>query len=140
MTALSPPMQAAFLFASWTVLMIVALGGVRVSLIVAKKRKPGGWQKPPADGREDLPYRLYRAHANCVENLPIVFVLLFAAEHAGADVNTVGNLGLFIVGARVLQSLAHAYSTRARVITVRFSFFALQWCAYAALVGLTVTA
>ena len=69
--------------------------------------------------------RLARAHANCVEGLPIFGGLMLLAVVAGRAAVT-DPLAWVLLGARVLQSLIHLASTSPAAVTARFTAFAVQ--------------
>jgi hypothetical protein len=69
--------------------------------------------------------RLCRAHANCVENFPIVGGLLILALVSGMpDVTEATALPMLL--ARVAQSLVHVTSGSSLAVNIRFLFFAVQ--------------
>ena len=69
--------------------------------------------------------RLARAHANCVEGLPIFGGLLILAL-VTSNANITDQLALVFLGARVLQSTIHLVSLSPTAVTLRFGAFALQ--------------
>ncbi|MDA8259716.1 MAG: MAPEG family protein [Betaproteobacteria bacterium] len=69
--------------------------------------------------------RLARAHANCLEGLPIFGGLMLVAVVAGQSALT-DPLAYVLLAARILQSLIHLASTSATAVTLRFTAFAVQ--------------
>jgi uncharacterized MAPEG superfamily protein len=69
--------------------------------------------------------RLARAHANCLESLPIFGGLLLIAIATGSTSIT-DSLAFLLLGARVFQSLVHLASVSALAVTIRFTAFAVQ--------------
>ena len=69
--------------------------------------------------------RLARAHANCVEGLPIFGGLMLIAVVAGRTPIT-DPLAYYFIFARILQSVIHLSSLSALAVTFRFSAFAVQ--------------
>lgn len=69
--------------------------------------------------------RLARAHANCLEGLPVFGGLLLVAAVAGRTAVT-DPLAWVLLGARVVQSLIHLASTSPAAVTARFTAFAVQ--------------
>lgn len=104
---MSVPVWMLLGFAAWTVLLLVSTVGVyRWSLILAGRapiNSLGGW----VEGA-DRYKRAMRAHANCIENLP-VFGAIVVALHIG----NVNGLSVLILLARVLQSLVTCVASRA---------------------------
>lgn len=71
--------------------------------------------------------RLARAHANCIEGLPIFGGLMLIAVVAGRSAIT-DPLAYAFFAARILQSVIHLTSLSALAVTLRFSAFAVQMC------------
>ena len=69
--------------------------------------------------------RLARAHANCLEGLPVFGGLLLVAL-ATAHTGITDTLAYLLLGARVLQSCVHLASLSAAAVSLRFSLFAIQ--------------
>jgi uncharacterized MAPEG superfamily protein len=71
--------------------------------------------------------RAMRAHANCVENLPVFGAIVFGlyvGNVAGALVNA---LAVAVLVARIMQSLVHVCFVQTNTLTsVRFGFFFVQ--------------
>ena len=74
--------------------------------------------------------RAMRAHANCVENLPVLAALVLIITALHIESALVNALALVILPARFFQSLIHIFSTEtARAVTLRFSAFLVQLAA-----------
>jgi uncharacterized MAPEG superfamily protein len=69
--------------------------------------------------------RLARAHANCLEGLPIFGGLLVVALVTGRTEVT-DPLALWLLGARVIQSSIHLASLSVAAVNARFTAFAVQ--------------
>jgi uncharacterized MAPEG superfamily protein len=69
--------------------------------------------------------RLARAHANCLEGLPLFGGLMLVAVVAGRATVT-DPLAWVLLGARIVQSLIHLVSTSPAAVTARFTAFAVQ--------------
>ncbi|MBI1946437.1 MAG: MAPEG family protein [Deltaproteobacteria bacterium] len=111
-------------FAGWTIVLVLVLLGYRAPLMLFGGRAPNSFS---ATGADVSPFgqRIVRAHANCVENLPVAgAVLLFAIASGHTDVTEA--LALPFLGARVAQSCVHLTSTSNAAVSVRFTFFAVQ--------------
>ena len=95
----------------------------------------------PADaaGGDEWYRRATRAHANCVENLPI-----FGAIVLGLYVGNVGGmlvdaLAVTVLIARILQSLVHVCLVHTNTVaSMRFAFFFAQFVCFLWLVGIMV--
>lgn len=69
--------------------------------------------------------RLARAHANCVEGLPIFGGLLLVAIATDKAFLTDPQAYLFL-GCRIFQSLVHLASLSSIAVSIRFTAFAVQ--------------
>lgn len=127
-------------FAAWTVLLLSCTVGVyRWSLILTGRAPVNAFRADIAEG-SDWYRRAMRAHANCVENLPVFAAMVFALHVVGVVGDMVDRLSIGIMVARVLQSCVHvSLPQSSRVATARFIFFAIQlgcfFCLFAILVA-----
>jgi len=114
-------------FAGWTVLVLVAGIGTRRLALVFKGE--AGMASFPADvpaGSSGY-RRAMRAHANCVENLPIFGALVLTANAVGLRSPEIDVLAVIVMAARIVQSLIHmCFTERNGTVAVRFTFFMLQ--------------
>jgi uncharacterized MAPEG superfamily protein len=119
------PTLAAFTgFVTWTLLLLVLMEGIRTKLVLTKAVAPNGFT--PDNARlSPFMQRLARAHANCVEGLPVFGGLMAIALIAGKPSITDPLAFVFLI-ARVLQSIIHLCSTSPTAVTLRFSAFSVQ--------------
>ena len=107
----------------WWALLMVQLPLVRL----LASRKTGSMAFDP-NGFDLQGYgrRLTRAIANCQENIPIyIGVLLFAMA---TDTTAITNAtAIWLLYARIAQSVTHLLSTSSPMILLRFFFFLLQF-------------
>jgi uncharacterized MAPEG superfamily protein len=78
----------------------------------------------PVEG-EDWYKRAMRAHANCIENLPVFGAIVFALYVGNVTSDLVNMLAIAILIARVMQSLVHVCLSR-QILSYRYasdSFF-----------------
>ena len=126
-------------FALWTAaILFFAIGGYRFSRIFSGR---AGMASFPADGREGAGWyqRAMRAHANCVENLPLFTVVVFALYASGVSNTATDVLAATVLVARICQSLVHISTVQTdRVVTVRFSFFFIQLACFIAMAGVVI--
>lgn len=124
---MTTPVLALLGFAVWTLLVLFGSVGVyRWSRILLRGARLTDF---PADAPEGADWykRAMRAHANCVENLPVFAAIVVAIVATGVASPTVDVLAVLVLGARVAQSLVHiALEQTQTVIAVRFVFFAAQ--------------
>lgn len=111
-------------FITWTLLLVVLMELIRSQLVLRGKVQANGFT-PDNATLSPFMQRLARAHANCLEGLPIFGGLLLVAMVTGLTAVT-DPLAHVLLGARVFQSLVHLVSTAPLLVTVRFAAFAVQ--------------
>jgi uncharacterized MAPEG superfamily protein len=120
----SPSSVALVGFILWTLALLVLMEIIRTQLVLRGKVPANGFS-PDNANLSPFMQRLARAHANCLENLPVFGGLLLFAIATGRTSITDPLAWLFLA-ARVFQSLVHLASTNPAAVMVRFSAFAAQ--------------
>jgi uncharacterized MAPEG superfamily protein len=126
-------------FATWTVLLLLLTVGVyRWSLILSGRAPIASFRADKVEGA-DWYVRAMRAHANCLENLPVfgaIVLVLYVGKVSGSVVDA---LAVAVLVARLLQSLTHVcFAQSNSVAAVRFAFFLVQIVCYLWLVGIVL--
>ena len=111
-------------FIGWTLCLLVTMEVVRSKLVLTGEVPANGFN-PDNSNLSPFMQRLARAHANCLEGLPVFGGLLLVAVAAGKAEIT-DPLACVMLGARVVQSLIHLVSTSPKAVTARFTAFAVQ--------------
>jgi uncharacterized MAPEG superfamily protein len=111
-------------FVSWALLLLVVMEAIRTCLVVTGKVAANGFT-PDNAGLSPFMQRLARAHANCIEGLPIFGGLLAIAIMTSRSAIT-DPLAFWLLGARIVQSLIHLASTIPMAVSLRFTAFAVQ--------------
>ena len=106
------------------VLLLVLMESLRSRLVLLRAVPSNGFQ-PDNGNLSPFMQRLARAHANCLEGLPVFGGLLVIASLSGQTAIT-DPLALVLLGARVVQSLIHLASLSVMAVNLRFSAFAVQ--------------
>src|SRR4026208_1549025 len=127
-------------FATWTVLLLLATVGVyRWSRILTGRVPIRSFRADQIEGA-DGSRRAMRAHANCVENLPVFGAIVFGlyvGNVAGAFVNA---LVVAVLVARIMQSLVHVcFVQNNTVASLRFGFFFVQIVSFLWLTAILLT-
>jgi uncharacterized MAPEG superfamily protein len=126
-------------FAIWTVMLLMATIGVyRWGMILTRGASISGF---PADKVEGPAWyaRAMRAHANCIENLPVFAVVIFALHVSGTSGALVDTLAVAVLAARVLQSSIHvAFEQTNSIVSIRFTLFSVQVASYLWLAAIVV--
>lgn len=120
----SPSLVALTVFILWALLLIALMEIIRSKLVLqgavaANEFKP--------DNRNLSPFmqRLARAHANCIENIPVLGGLLLIAIASNRE-HVTDPLAYVLIGARVAQSLIHLASASSLAASLRFTAFLVQ--------------
>lgn len=116
--------MALAVFISWALFLLILMELVRSYLVVAG-RVPSNEFRPDNSNLSPFMQRLARAHANCVESLPVFGGLLVVALATGRTGLT-DPLALWLVLARVVQSSIHLASLSVVAVNARFAAFAAQ--------------
>ena len=111
-------------FIAWTLGLLVLMEILRVQLVLRKKVAANGFD-PHNSGLSPFMQRLARAHANCLEGLPIFGGLMLVALVTERSVVT-DALAYVFLAARIAQSTIHLGSVSAPAVTLRFSAFSVQ--------------
>jgi uncharacterized MAPEG superfamily protein len=121
---ISPSSLALTGFITWALLLLVLMEVLRSQLVLRRKVPANGFT-PDNAGLSPFMQRLARAHANCIESLPIFGGLLLVAI-ATNRASITDPLAYLLLGSRVFQSLVHLASVTAAAVTIRFTAFAVQ--------------
>ncbi len=111
-------------FIAWTLLLLVIMEVLRTRLVVTGAVPANGFN-PENSNLSPFMQRLARAHANCLEGLPIFGGLLLVAIVAG-QTQVTDPLAYVLLGARVVQSSIHLASLSVVAVKARFTAFAVQ--------------
>lgn len=117
-------LQALLGFIGWTLCLLVLMEAIRSWLVLSGKVPANGFN-PDNSNLSPFMQRLARAHANCLEGLPIFGGLMLVAVIADRAAVT-DPLAWVLLGARVVQSLIHLASTSPAAVSARFTAFAVQ--------------
>lgn len=120
----SPTLFALTAFIAWALLLLVWMELIRTQLVLTGKVRANAFT-PDNAALSPFVQRLTRAHANCVEGLPIFGGLLLVALVSERTAVT-DPLALVFFGSRILQSTIHLLSLSAAAVTLRFCAFAVQ--------------
>jgi uncharacterized MAPEG superfamily protein len=122
-------------FATWTVLLLMGTVGIyRWVEILRGRKRIGAFPSDQVEG-DDWYRRSMRAHANCIENLPVFGAIVLALYASGVAGPAVDRLSMAVLAARVVQSTVHvSHAQTDAFVSVRFSFFCVQLVAFLALI------
>jgi uncharacterized MAPEG superfamily protein len=128
-------------FAAWTLALLMATVGVyRWVRILFAKVGIASFRSDQLEG-EDWYRRGTRAHANCIENLPVFGAIVVVITAIGLEGPMVDSLCIAILAARVVQSTVHVSHVQTDAfVAVRFSFYSVQLVCFLALIAMAALA
>ena len=119
-------------FIAWTLALLLLMEALRSKLVLARQVQANGF-RPDNANLSPFMQRLARAHANCLEGLPVFGGLMVVALLTGRS-GVTDPLAFVLLGARIVQSTIHLASVGNTAVTLRFVAFAVQmgigvvWC------------
>lgn len=111
-------------FTSWTLLLAFSIAMLRGFWSMKGVHALNAFSP---DGADVSPFsnRLCRAHANCLENLPLFAVIALYALISD-QTSVTDPLAPLLLAARIGQSTVHIISTSIAAVMLRASFFSIQ--------------
>ena len=126
-------------FATWTLLLLLlTVGYYRWSRIFSRRVAIRDF---PADaaGGEDWYKRATRAHANCIENLPVFGAIVLGLHAAQLQGTLVDVLATAVPIARICQSSVHVFFLHSNTVaSARFAFYFVQFICFMGLIGILI--
>ncbi|MBI2398428.1 MAG: MAPEG family protein [Xanthomonadales bacterium] len=111
-------------FIAWALALLLLMEIIRSQLVLSKQVAANAFV-PDNANLSPFMQRLARAHANCLEGLPIFGGLMLVAI-ATSRTTLTDPLAYVVLAARIAQSTIHLASTSAAAVTLRFCAFAVQ--------------
>jgi uncharacterized MAPEG superfamily protein len=115
-------------FAGWFALLSVALGLYRLTFMRGGRKAINSFATDGQD-LDPLGHRLTRARNNCYETLPVFVAIALGASIAGR-LDVTDPLAMWVLYARIGQTLTHIVSTSAAAVQLRAAFFFAQVAIY----------
>ena len=133
------PVWALLGFAAWTVVLLLGTVGVyRWARILTGRVQMREFRADRVEG-DDFYKRAMRAHANCVENLPVFGAIVLALYASHVESVVADAVSVVILAARIAQSLVHVSVEQTNAaVSVRFSFFLVQIVGFVWLIAMVV--
>jgi len=122
-------------FSAWTLALLMATVGVyRWFNILLSKARIASFRSDQLEGAGWY-QRGTRAHANCIENLPVFGAIVYVITVIGLQGPMVDALCIAILAARVIQSTVHVSHVQTDAfVAVRFSFYSVQLVSFLVLI------
>jgi len=111
-------------FISWALGLLIVMEVIRTYLVISGKVAANGFT-PDNAALSPFMQRLARAHANCMEGLPIFGGLLGVAILI-SKTDVTDPLASTLLAARIVQSIIHLVSTSQVAVSLRFTAFTVQ--------------
>ena len=121
---MTPTLTVLTAFIAWSLFLLVLMESIRSKLVLTRAIPANGF-RPDNSNLSPFMQRLSRAHANCVEGLPIFGGLMLVAIISGRT-SVTDPLAYIFLGARIFQSLVHLSSLSVGAVWARFTAFAVQ--------------
>lgn len=119
-----PSVWVLTLLITWALALLVLMEVLRARLVMLGRVESTAF-RPDHASLSPFMQRLARAHANCIEGLPIFGGLLIVALVTGRSELTDG-LAWWLLAARLVQSSIHLASTSLWAVNARFMAFVVQ--------------
>ena len=123
---MSLPLWVLLGFVVWTIgIVLFAIALPRVVLVLRRRARATDFPTHESHGSERY-RRTLRAHANAVENLPLLTAVVLVAAVIGLHDRTFDLLACAILPARMVQSITHVASGSAPAVIIRAGAYAVQ--------------
>lgn len=109
---------------TWTLALLILMEALRVGLVASKQVQSNEF-RPDNANLSPFMQRLARAHANCLEGLPVFGGLMVVALVTNRSAVT-DPLAFVLLGARLVQSVVHMASLSVAAVNIRFMAFVVQ--------------
>lgn len=116
---------ALLLFAAWTLVLMFTYVGYRVALVLAMKKPANSWGRGQATDDPAFITRAHHAHLNALENLPVFGAIVLAGVALGKT-GVIDQVAVWVLAARLAQSLVHLIGTTPALVFVRANFLVVQ--------------
>ncbi|MBM9501107.1 MAPEG family protein [Leptospira sp. 201903071] len=123
---MNPAIIALIGFTIWTILLGIGVISIRTFKVLKGEKKSNEFPSGVQHG-SNFYWRLNRAHNNCIENLPIFATLVLIGAFIGVLDSTFAFVSQIVLGARLIQSLAHLSSGSEMAVNIRFTGFVVQY-------------
>jgi hypothetical protein len=121
---MAPSVLALTGFVAWTLALLVVMEALRTAHVLTG-RVAANQFVPDNANLSPFMQRLARAHLNCIEGVA-VFGGPLAIAIMTQRTSITDPLALWMLGARIVQSLIHLTSLSAIAVSLRFTAFAVQ--------------
>jgi uncharacterized MAPEG superfamily protein len=136
-TVMNIPLLSLLGFTFWTIILLLATVGVYRWRRIIAGSVPISKFVSGDDLGDEWYGRAMRAHANCIENLPVFTALIVAAGLQDMRSTMFDGMAVLTLAARIAQSLVHVcFIQTNRAVSFRFLFYLIQVLAFLAMTAL----
>lgn len=112
-------------FTVWTLVLMLIYVGYRVLLVLTLKKKANSWMRGQVSDDPPFITRAQHAHLNCLENLPIFAAIVLAGVALNKNA-VVDQVAMFVLYARLAQSITHLIGVSHWLVFIRANFLVVQ--------------
>jgi len=115
-------------YAAWFIVLTLVMGFYRISVVLTGEKAVNTFAVDGSD-HGPLGFRLTRARDNCYETLPAFAAIVLGAFIVGRF-DITDPQAMWVLYARLAQSVMHIVSTSVVAVWVRATFFSVQMLIY----------
>jgi hypothetical protein len=113
-------------YTAWTLLLVLTYVLYRTGLVFTGKTPANSWTRGAGTWKDpEIITRISHAHMNCVENLPVVAVVILIGQVTNQSAVT-DPLACWLLAARIAQSTVHVIAVNHWMVFIRASFWTVQ--------------
>lgn len=117
--------NAVLLYAGWILVLALFYALPRVPQALLGQKRIDSWERGKESTDPMFLQRAKSAHLNCLENFP-VFAAVVATAGLMGQIDAINGIAVFVLYARIAQSIAHILGTSFILVFSRATFFLAQ--------------
>lgn len=117
--------NAVLLYAGWILVLALFYALPRVPQALLGQKRIDSWERGKESTDPMFLQRAKSAHLNCLENFP-VFAAVVAIAGLMGQIDAINGIAVFVLYARIAQSIAHILGTSFILVFSRATFFLAQ--------------
>jgi uncharacterized MAPEG superfamily protein len=117
--------NAVLLYAGWILVLALFYALPRVPQALLGHKRIDSWERGKESTDPMFLQRAKSAHLNCLENFP-VFAAVVAIAGLMGQIDAINGIAVFVLYARIAQSIAHILGTSFILVFSRATFFLAQ--------------
>lgn len=117
--------NAVMLYAGWILVLALFYALPRVPQALLGQKRIDSWERGKESTDPLFLQRAKSAHLNCLENFP-VFAAVVAIAGLMGQIDAINGLAMFVLYARIGQTISHVLGTSFVLVLSRATFFLAQ--------------